>query len=176
MSKQVVALLLCLAHVQGAYAQTFQAMADVKIRVMTEATGAECGAVANADGTVTCDGGLERELVNGHVATNAIPAVQDVVLKYEGSLPQEAYISLIDNQWDCSTYPHLTTPDNLNSGIVRANAANVIVIPQKDVSNNDELLTSTQNGQEMIYKICYSCDNPTAGTCATGTIDWKDSG
>merc|ERR1712166_154856 len=183
MSKQLVALLLCLAYVQGAYdaaqTQTFQAMGDVKIRVMTDALGAGCGPSANPNGISTCVGGLERELVNGHVATNAIPAVQDVLLKYEGSLPQEAYISLIDNQYNCNTYSHLPTPNNLNSGIQRATAVtNVITIPQS-IASVDELLSSTQNGQEMKYRLCYSCNNANTGECPAApatSYDWKDSG
>ena len=83
-----VVLLLYFAYVQAGtvYSATFEAM-DIEMRVMTNVNGAECGSVYNANGSVVCDGGLEKQLLHGTSAnppaTNAIPAVQNVVLKYE---------------------------------------------------------------------------------------------
>jgi hypothetical protein len=183
MAKQLaVVLLLCLAYVQAQISGTFVDHGTT-INIMTSSTGAECGSSHNPEGKVVCDGGLERSLEPGHVATNAIPAVENVMLKYAGAMPQKAYISLIDTQYDCATYAHLTTPDNLNSAIQQADENSTITIPQHDGGGNQVLLTSTQNGQEQKYKLCYSCNNGVSGsndvsTCdlSSGTHHWQDSG
>ena len=82
----VAALFLCVANVHAQHTSTFLA-AGVTMRVTTHVNGSACGATYNPDAAVVCDGGLERALQDGAVATNVIPQVQNVVLKYEGTMP-----------------------------------------------------------------------------------------
>ena len=172
----VAALFLCVANVHaGSFEGTF-VQTGTTMRVTTHVNGSACGATYNPDAAVVCDGGLERKLQDGAVATNVIPQVQNVVLKYEGAMPAFAYVSLIDAQFACTSYPHGPTADNINSGIQQANDQKVVTIPQAQPNGDEELLTSTQNGQEQMFRLCYSCNNLTSTNCTNIDYDWRDSG
>ena len=173
----VALFLLCLA---GVRAQTFTNTFDtegVTLYRMTHSQGEKCHPDSNTHGNIECDGGLERQFQQGETATNAIPQVVNVTLRYEGTMPAHAYVSLIDSASTCSNYPHPNEADNLHSGVRQANADNAIRIPQETASGNEALLTSSKEGQEMLFKVCYSCVRTGGvGDCQTGQFNWADSG
>lgn len=175
-------LLLCVAYVQAQtqVTGTFQGL-GVQVWRTTSTDGSFCGQSHNPVGNTVCTGGLERQMVHGSAATNALPQVQDVQLRYAGNMAKEAYLSLIDSEEACDSFSHPTDPDNSNSGIQRATGVDnqVWTIPQQH-NSVDKMLSTRQTDArlEQFYRLCYSCTDGGGGSCVTTTTahSWQDSG
>lgn len=167
-SRMMLVLLGALAYVQGA--------AVDKVQLMTSGTAQSCAGAA-----ISCDGGFERDFTPGAIAaTNVVPQVLDVKLKYVGgitagaALPGARYMSVVDktlnNNDPCTNGAYAAAArDTFHSGPLLADTDGLFTLTPTAGAN-------VQLDASKEYAICYSTTangdaaygQPTATWLATG--------
>ena len=177
---QWVALFVCfVAYVRQASCSTAQSgSADSllsKLYFTTHPTGKVCSSLLESGITTddeNCDGGFER-LFTHDGAYNIIPQQDDVGhpiseytnLRYDGTLANGAFISLVDNTLSLDSNNHCSpveaghTPDQLHSGPIKGTTDGL------DGSSDGNVLRLKQNSSSVLlqatkdFAVCYTTGN-----------------
>jgi len=131
------------------------------ITFLTNSAG-ECARTSAATKSRICDGGLQRVMTSTFKATNVIPQVINVKLKYTGDLVASKHISLVDATLNGNTPcvgAYAAAPaDSIHSGALTANADKIATVPQ-----------TVKLDATKTYAVCYS------GTTNVAGATWADS-